>query len=285
MSYLERARVCNHYDLNDYRPFVVDQLAYGWIRGDFAQILEEWPKIFSVEDNHVALAHDLPGYQQRSDALQDVVGELHQRQIIDTWVGEPYPVTRDFHTDPVMEMERSAILYFGLLGFGIHINGLVQTADGPHVWVGTRSCDKPFYSGKLDQMVAGGQPLRISVEENLLKECREEANIPPELARNAQARGELRYMMETKRGIDISTIFLYDLWLPEEFEPENTDGEVESFALIPLSELARLTDETEMFKDNCNLVNIELLIRSGLISPDHRDFGELSELIYGEVRQ
>ena len=160
------------------------------------------------------------------------------------------------------------------------MNGLVETEDGTHVWIGTRSLEKPFYSGKLDQMVAGGQPLRISVQDNLLKECQEEANIPVHIAQKAQARGFVNYMMETERGLDISTIFLYDLWLPESFEPENTDGEVESFALVPLEEVARLTDETELFKDNCNLVNIDLLIRSGLITHEHPDFSELTRLIY-----
>ncbi|MCB1754661.1 MAG: DUF4743 domain-containing protein [Gammaproteobacteria bacterium] len=284
MSYLERARICNQFNLENYRPFRVGEQAYGWVRNDFAQILQEWPTVFSVDRQQISLAKDLTAYQQRSDAVHEVMSELHRRQVIDTWVGEPYPVTRDFDSDPVMEIERSAILYFGLLGFGIHMNGLVQTDDGVHVWVGTRSRDKPFYSGKLDQMVAGGQPLRISIEDNLLKECREEANIPPELAGNAQPRGSLRYMMETERGLDVSMIFLYDLWLPEDFEPENTDGEVESFALIPLGELARLTDETDLFKDNCNLVNIELLIRSGLITQAHTDFDELSRLIYGDAR-
>lgn len=87
-------------------------------------------------------------------------------------------------------------------------------------------------------------------------------------------------MQECSRGLDISTIFLYDLWLPEDFEPENTDGEVESFALIPLGEVARLSDETTLFKDNCNLVNVDLLIRSGVITAEHPDFGEMERLLY-----
>lgn len=280
MSYLDRAQICNNFDLSQYRPFEVEGTAYGWIRHDFAHHLQEWPRVFSINSDAIRLADELDTYEKRTAAVHDIITSLHKRGVIDTWVGEPYPVTASFDSEPVMEMERSGILYFGLLGFGIHMNGLVETDEGVHVWIGTRSREKPFYSGKLDQMVAGGQPLRISVHDNLLKECREEANIPEEIAATAQPRGLVNYMMETERGLDISSIFLYDLWLPDSFEPENTDGEVESFALIPIEEVARLTDETELFKDNCNLVNIDLLIRSGIITHEHADFQELTRLVY-----
>lgn len=280
MSYLERAQLCNQYDLTAYRPFKVDGVAYGWIRQSFATLLEEWPDVFDVQTDSVSVVGSLDNYQDRSEAVNRVVTELHKRGTIDTWVGEPYPVTRSFEEEPVFEMERSAVTYFGLLGFGIHMNGLVKTDEGVHVWVGKRAHDKPFYPGKLDQMVAGGQPLGISVHDNLLKECTEEANISAELAKLAEPRGHIHYMMETSRGLDVSTIFLYDLWIDDNFEPENTDGEVDSFVLIPLGEVARLTDETDLFKDNCNLVNIDLLIRSGLITTEHKDFEKLTAMLY-----
>ncbi|MDO6459493.1 DUF4743 domain-containing protein [Granulosicoccaceae sp. 1_MG-2023] len=280
MSYLERIENCNRYDLSRFRPFTVGERRFGWVRDDFAAKLREFDKVFKVSDSAVAIAADLDSYEARSSAAHEVIAELHARGDIDTWVNEPYPVTGAFDEEPVMEVERSSILYLGLPGFGIHMNGLVQTDEGIHVWIGTRSREKPFFPGMLDQMVAGGQPLRISLEDNLVKECAEEANIPEALARTAQPRGTVHYMQECSRGLDISTIFLYDLWLPEDFEPENTDGEVESFALIPLDEVARLTNDTTLFKDNCNLVNVDLLIRSGLITADHADFQKMTDLLY-----
>ena len=280
MSYLERILECNRYDLSRFRPFIVGERRFGWVRDDFAAKLTEFSTVFKVSDKAVTIAPDLTSYEARSAAAHEVIAELHKRGEIDTWVNEPFPVTGAFDEEPVMEVERSSILYLGLPGFGIHMNGLVQTDDGIHVWVGTRSRERPFFPGKLDQMVAGGQPLRISLEDNLVKECKEEANIPEDIARTAQARGVVHYMQECSRGLDISTIFLYDLWLPEDFEPENTDGEVESFALIPLGEVARLSDETTLFKDNCNLVNVDLLIRSGVITAEHPDFGEMERLLY-----
>jgi len=68
--------------------------------------------------------------------------------------------------------------------------------------------------------------------------------------------------------------------LPEDFVPENTDGEVDSFQLVSMQELAELTEHTDDFKDNCNLTNIDLLIRSGLIDEKHTDYQEITRLLY-----
>ncbi len=280
MSYLERIYTCNKLQAKDYRPFIIGNIRLGWIHSSFAKVLADWPKVFSINNECIALSDQLNTYDQRSETINNIVTKLHQKGVIDTWVNETYPVLTSFESEPVMEIERAAVLYFGLLGFGVHMNGLVETDEGPHVWVATRAKNKPFYSGKLDQMVAGGQPMGISVIENLIKECDEEANIPYEIALKAQARGKIDYAMHTGRGMDVSSIFVYDLWLPDDFEPQNTDGEVDSFALIPLGEVARLTEETELYKDNCNLVNIDLLIRSGLIDSERQDFGQITQSLY-----
>jgi len=49
-------------------------------------------------------------------------------------------------------------------------------------------------------------------------------------------------------------------------------GEIESFALWPIERVARTVAETREFKDNCNLVIIDFLIRHGLIQPDDPDY-------------
>jgi len=80
--------------------------------------------------------------------------------------------------------------------------------------------------------------------------------------------------------MSVDTLFNYDLWLPEDFIPENTDGEVEEFILMPIAEMAQLTETTSEFKDNCNLVNIDLLIRLNLINNSHQDYHEIVEQLY-----
>jgi 8-oxo-dGTP pyrophosphatase MutT (NUDIX family) len=110
---------------------------------------------------------------------------------------------------------------------------------------------------------------------NLVKECAEEAGMPPELARQARPVGALSYNRLTERGFRPDVLYCYDLELSEEFRPLNTDGEVEEFLLLPLVEVARLVRETDEFKLNCNLVVIDFLIRHGFIGPDSPEYLDL----------
>ena len=63
-------------------------------------------------------------------------------------------------------------------------------------------------------------------------------------------------------------IFCFDLEMPEDVEPRNTDGEVESFALRPAEEVLRLLRETEEFVYDVALVNLDALIRHGMLTPE-----------------
>ena len=280
MSYLDKIKKCNQFNLQQYSPFIVDEKQYGWIKLSIAEHLKNWADIFQVTDNAVIFNPDISSYQARSEAIAPVLSELYKQNIIDTWVGEPYPVNHKYGEKGVMEIERAAALYFGTQCYGIHINGLVKKYDGIYVWIAVRAKDKPFYPRQLDQMVAGGQPVGISLMDNIIKESQEEANIPKNMASQAQARGYLKYQMETERGIESSTLFNFDCWLPEDFVPENTDGEVDSFQLVSMEELADLTENTDDFKANCNLTNLDLLIRSGVINDKHPDYHEITRLLY-----
>ncbi|MDD5392109.1 MAG: DUF4743 domain-containing protein [Thiothrix sp.] len=280
MSYLERIYTCNNFDATHYRSLLIDDKVYGQVQPAFADQLVNWPDIFSVTPTHVTLNPTLADYASRTEAVAPVLRHLHEQGVIDTWVGEAYPITHRFGGHAEMEIERAATNFFGVQSFGIHVNGLVQKADGIHVWVGTRSLDKPFWPGKLDQMVAGGQPVGLGLMDNVVKESKEEANIPQALAQQAKAVGTVSYRQEGWRGLDNSTIYIYDLWLPEDFLPENTDGEVIGFQLLPLAEIAHLTANTQEFKDNCTLVNIDLLLRMGLLTAQHPDYAAICDVLY-----
>ena len=74
------------------------------------------------------------------------------------------------------------------------------------------------------------------------------------------------------RGFRRDVLYCYDLELPEDFVPQNTDGEVEAFMLLPLAEVAAIVHETDDFKLNCNLVIIDFLIRHGWLDPQTPEY-------------
>lgn len=41
-----------------------------------------------------------------------------------------YPVAERFGSEPVFLVERAAAGFFGIKGYGVHVNGYVQMADG-----------------------------------------------------------------------------------------------------------------------------------------------------------
>ena len=62
---------------------------------------------------------------------------------------------------------------------------------------------------------------------------------------------------------------------PKDFTPVCTDGEVESFQLMPVEKVMQIVRHSEEFKPNCNLVIIDFLIRHGLLDSEEADYTEL----------
>ncbi len=292
MSYLERIRSCNDFSTNGYLPFVVSGKLIGWAKERFVKELQIFDSVFKITAEQFGFVDGLSTAELRTKAIAPVVELLHKEGIIDSWVNETYAITNSFEDDLFFYMERAAVAYFGVRSYGVHINGLVKKPNGIFIWIARRTKSKPFWPGKLDQIVAGGQPADIGLMENVIKESAEEANIPKHIAKTAKLVNEIHYLgkntlkkspkdsVNDMLGINSDTIFAYDLWLPEDFIPENTDGEVDEFILMSLEEMARLTDNTNEFKNNCNLVNIDLLIRHGLINEKHPDFDAIHKELY-----
>ena len=277
MSYLDRIAVCRHWDPEGYRPFTIDGATLGRVAHGFARRLGAFPEVFTVSDRAVTLAPGLGDFEARSRAVREALLELKRNGEVPRWRDEDYPVLRRWGDAPALKMERAAVPLFGVRGFGVHLNGLVRGADGLKLWVAKRARDKQTAPGKLDHIVAGGQPHGLGVAENLIKEAREEAGIPAALAATAVPVGAVSYRCERPEGLRDDMLFCYDLELPEDFTPVNTDGEVESFALWPMDEvLARIRD-TDDFKFNVNLVVLDLAVRLGLLAPDSPGYQEILE--------
>jgi len=275
MSLLDRIAECNNADLGRYRPFYVAGQRVGWVGEGIAERLRDFPELFTVLVDSATLNPDIGGFEDRSTAVEGVLRALHADGFIPGWRDEPYPVATAFGATPLMRMERAAVPLFGIRAYGVHMNGFVRDDDRIRMWIGRRSLDKPTFPGKLDNMVAGGQPLGIGLMENLVKEAAEEASIPESLARKARPVGAISYCAELAEGLKPDVQFCYDLELPADFTPRNIDGEIASFELMPIDEVLRIVAETTEFKFNCNLVIIDFAIRHGLIAPDHPEYLEI----------
>lgn len=271
-GYYRHIEACNPPVDEPFLPWLLDTKLVGWLRPAFAEELRRFPDVFEISAGSITLVEGLRGFTTRSKALQTVASGLADAAVITPCMNEPYAVTPDGRESALCVIDRAAAAYFGVRSFGQHLNGFVRKADGIHMWIARRARDRLLFPGALDNMVAGGLPHSLGLKENLLKECEEEAGLSVDLARRAVAVGALSYNRIAKRGYRRDVLYCYDLEVPEDFTPVNTDGEVEDFTLLPLAEVARLVRETDEFKLNCNLVIIDFLIRHGWLAPESTDY-------------
>lgn len=278
MNFLRHILACNVYDPAHFVPFLVEGRKFGQVhRGRLETLKAQAHDLLVVTDQAVSVPDSAQSFDERSrlfDVLADrlvVTGDIKEKQ------GELYPVATRFREAPVCALDRKLVPLFGIRAYGVHVNGYVPTPDGMKMWIGTRAKDKAVAPGKLDNVVAGGQPLGLSLIDNVVKECAEEADMPEVLARQARPTGAITYRMEQKGGMRDDVLFVYDLELSRDFVPRNTDGELDRFDLWPVEQVADRVRTTDDFKFNVNLVIIDFLMRHGLLDPQDPDYLDIAK--------
>ncbi len=224
----------------------------GYVRPEFAELLVR----LGCKADGSAVSWPDP------DSLQDLARRASEA-VPFRWRDEAFDVRAAPDGEVLAEIDRGALPSFGIMAEGVHANGLVQLADGLHLWVGYRSPHKALDPGKLDHLVAGGIPAGMTPMQTLIKEAGEEAGLSEALAGQAIHRNVIGYAVERPEGLRRDRLHCYDLMLPEDFVPAPHDDEVERFELWPLARVAERVRDTDDFKFNVNLVLIDLFARLG----------------------
>jgi len=301
---------CNTYDATEYAPVFVGETQIGFVSKEMLDKLRSFsseiveialnPYTFAVRPGGEAeqgvsnYAVYLAPMARDSYERTSVIGALVDGLVLDEFI--PPEKIRDEKQDvyplgsgvgatvePLLRLERAAITYLGVSSYGVHVNGYVideETGAPAAMWVGKRALSKPTYPGLLDQMVAGGQPSGLSFRENVRKECIEEASLPPSSFRMLKAAGLVSYRYGTKRGLSTKSLAIFDLPMPRDLIPSNSDGEVQEFTLMTMDEIiSSLKYQLPLWKPNSALVAVDFLIRHGFIGPDDPKYFEICHLL------
>lgn len=253
-----------------YWKFVHQNGIVGYVTDRIASQLNQFTDILDVKRDRKTLKFasvlEQASQDDLTEAMSVVTTKLRVDGFIEGWRDELLPVVTSYGQSPLFLIERAACPIFGVKAYGVHVNGYVRSANGKisKLWVGIRSKRKSTYPGMLDHIVAGGQPHGISLMENVLKECDEEASIPFDLAKNCLPVGAVSYTTtDSKENLKRDVIFCFDLELPETFQPTPSDGEVEAFLLKDIEWVVEKlgNDESPAYKPNCELVIIDFFIR------------------------
>ena len=276
-AYLNWIRECNTYQSEDFIPFYIEDTVLGLVHRNKLAAFNKHHDVYLISEQNnsvqkqgeaITFQPHLSTYELRTEAANQVAREWLDSGIITSWVGEQYDVVTGFNHRSFFTIERAASSLLGIKKYGIHLNAWVVKQGEVYIWVARRAMDKATFPGKLDHLVAGGHGSGYSIEETMIKECEEEANIPESLARQAKPVGLVSYIMDIGERLQQDNLFVYDLQLPESFIPHNTDGEAEEFYLWPVDKVLDIVANTREYKTNCNLVIIDFAIRHGYLKPD-----------------
>ena len=278
MGFLFHISRCNQYDLKEFIPWRISGKTVGYVHKKHAKYLEAFPKIFVAMSDHFALSDTLVDPRNRTVAIEAMLKILRAKYPKLRKLNEKYAVKENVNGKTLMEIDRGAADFFGILNTGVHLNGISNSHENKKMWVATRSEQRKTFPGELDNMVAGGQPSNITRQENVIKECYEEASIPEDLAKASEPKGFVSYNMQAGTTLRRKILYVYDLYLPNSFIPLPNDNEVKKFDLVPIHTVMEIVkNHPHAFKYNCNLVILDFLIREGLIDDNHEDFGKLVE--------
>ncbi|XP_015171391.1 PREDICTED: uncharacterized protein YJR142W [Polistes dominula] len=266
------------------RAFVVDGQQVGLVRPDVMTELLNHPKVFQVDPEFVQLNPAFRDYDERSARVEEVLRKWKADEKFITlrgWREEYYEVRAQFNAKPLFKMDRSATCLFGIRKYGVDINGYVMDPiKGLSIWLQKRSPNKQTWPGYWDNMVSGGLSVGFGINETAIKEAGEEASIPKNLIEKLKSVGCVSLFFESERGLFPNTEFVFDLELPPDFIPSNSDGEVETFELLPVNECLERIASTN-FKTTSVPVVLDFLIRHGYITAENEpNFIQIMELLH-----
>lgn len=229
---------------------------------------------FQPRDEQGAPVVDL---ESRSWILADYLHEVREKKIfavLDGWRNERYPIYGP-NKEILLSMERSATPLFGVVTYGVHMTGYVVTDQGMKIWTPRRALNKQTYPGMMDNTVAGGMGIGEKPFECLVREAEEEASLPAELVRTAQACGTLTYFhVRDERAVGETDLcqpecqYIYDLKMPPDVIPKPGDNEAIDFQLLTVEEVQRALTAGR-FKPNCAHLLLEFLVRHGILTAEN----------------
>lgn len=275
MTLLRHITRCNAHDISQYQPLMVGPTLIGFVPHDLARRLADFPACLQTGPTGLRLSDRLDSAPARTAAIAEMADRLAQTGDVRSLEGETYAATAAWGQPALFTVDRALVPPLGLRAFGLHVNGIVDDGGEPadmRLWIGRRAADRRIAPGKLDNLIAGGQPHGLSLAQNLAKEAAEEAGFDAATVSRARPAGAITYTMAQSDGLRRDTLFIYDLLLPEGLRPRNQDGEVEDFFCMPVTEVATRVRDTDDFKFNVALVIIDFLIRQGVLNGDDPDY-------------
>lgn len=247
-------------------PFYVGNIPAGSVAHEHLPGLRQYAPWLAVTDRAVTL--DLPEHR-RDEALHELHQRLRNEGVLEGWRDELFPLWDANSGSVLARIERCAARFWGSLTRGAHANGYVADEQGRplQLWVARRSPHKSTDPNRLDNLVGGGIPYGQTPREALVREAWEEAGLQPQQVSAATVHGILELHRDIPQGCQWEWLYVFDLPLSAQVQPQNQDGEVAEFFTVGADEALDLALSGEMTEDAA-LVSVDFALRHHWV-PDH----------------
>ena len=245
-------------------PFFIAGQAVGSVARVHLQALQRWPAWLRVEAAHVELR---VAECMRDESLAAINQTLRTEGLVRGWRDERVAITGLQTGAPIARTERAAARFWGTLTLGAHATGYVANEEGhpTHLWIALRSSHKATDPGLHDNLIGGGVADGQSPLEALVREGWEEAGLSPIQMAAAQPGRVMRLHRDIPEGLQLEDLHSFDLRLPAGLTPQNQDGEVMRFDLLPVAQALALAAGHTMTVDAA-LVTLDFGLRHGLLA-------------------
>ena len=177
------------------------------------------------------------GGNATTDALNTLAAALRDANLCGPWRNEQLAVT-NAQGDVVGTVERGAVRVLGITTCAVHLVGLAP--DG-RMWVQKRSLNKPNDPGLWDTLMGGMISAADSLPQALARETWEEAGLHIDALADVVHGGHVLFSRPSGEGggtgYMVERIDWFSAVVPDGMAPDNQDGEVDEFALLPLAEV------------------------------------------------
>lgn len=259
----------------------------GYLTQPVIDLMSNHPHEFTInpQTKTVQLSPQLDTLEKRTAKLNEIALQWKSADQLDLnhgWRNEYYTIYDPKH-EPYFQLERAACPWFGVVMYGVHITGYVNTKEeGMKIWVPRRSYSKPTYPGKLDNTVAGGLGYPYGVLDTCYKECWEEAGLEESYTKDKLINvGVISYLYQFEGStVQPEVEYIFDLDMSDGKIPHPVDNESMDFQLMSIPEVIEKLKNDE-FKHNCSIVIIDFLIRHGFINASNeKNYTEINNRLH-----
>ncbi len=217
---------------------VVGSVAEGFLKKISLQRLLDKRYMLSNKEHSGAVAWHLDApATAATDALNTLAAALRDAGLCGPWRDEQLAVCNP-QGERVGTVEHGAVRVLGIATRAVHLVGLAP--DG-RMWVQKRAMNKPNNPGQWDTLMGGMVSAADSLPQALARETWEEAGLRVQALAGLAHGGHVTFSRPSREGAGAGFMRERIDWfwaqVPEGMAPNNQDGEVEQFALLPPDEV------------------------------------------------